>query len=78
MERSFLGVAITALENTERSAVPAGDDTMRVVVERADGSKCERCWKYSTQIGVDPDYPTVCDSCAAALKEMVAHGETLG
>ena len=42
-----------------------------IAVERADGAKCERCWKYSTAIGVDPNYPTVCDSCAAALKEML-------
>ncbi|HLH41795.1 MAG TPA: isoleucine--tRNA ligase [Bryobacteraceae bacterium] len=42
-----------------------------VIVERADGSKCERCWKYSTGVGEDPDFPAVCESCAAALKEML-------
>jgi isoleucyl-tRNA synthetase len=49
----------------------AKDAQLEVSVERADGAKCERCWKYSTAIGIDPDYPTVCDSCAAALKEML-------
>ncbi len=47
-----------------------GDD-LRVTVERADGVKCERCWKYSTFVGQDPAYPTVCESCSAALKEML-------
>src|SRR5579872_3770163 len=42
----------------------------RVVVERADGTKCERCWKYSTAVGQDGEFPTVCDSCAAAVREM--------
>jgi isoleucyl-tRNA synthetase len=42
-----------------------------VIVERADGSKCERCWKYSTAVGEDPDFPTVCEYCSAALKEML-------
>jgi isoleucyl-tRNA synthetase len=47
------------------------DAAIKVTVERADGVKCERCWKYSTAVGVDAKYPTVCDSCAAALHEML-------
>jgi isoleucyl-tRNA synthetase len=43
----------------------------RVTVERADGVKCERCWKYSTFVGEDAAFPTVCDSCSDALKEML-------
>jgi isoleucyl-tRNA synthetase len=46
-------------------------DERRVIVERADGIKCERCWKYSTAVGEDADFPTVCDSCAPALREML-------
>ena len=41
-----------------------------IAVERADGEKCERCWKYSTLVGQDTEYPTVCEHCSAALKEM--------
>src|SRR6185295_12148822 len=44
---------------------------LKVAVERADGVKCERCWKYSTKVGQDAKYPTVCDTCAAALHEML-------
>ncbi len=46
----------------------------RVTVERAEGVKCERCWKYSTLVGSDEEFPTVCDSCAAALREMNGGG----
>ncbi|HML15524.1 MAG TPA: isoleucine--tRNA ligase [Bryobacteraceae bacterium] len=45
-------------------------DALAATVERADGQKCERCWKYSTLVGSDEEYPTVCDTCAAALREM--------
>jgi isoleucyl-tRNA synthetase len=48
-----------------------GIGEMSIKVERADGVKCERCWKYSTKVGEDAAYPTVCDTCAAALKEML-------
>ncbi len=44
---------------------------LAVHVERAVGGKCERCWKYSQAIGFDPAFPTVCDTCAGALKEIV-------
>jgi isoleucyl-tRNA synthetase len=46
----------------------------RVTVERADGLKCERCWKYSTKVGEDAEWPTVCDQCSAALREMNGGG----
>jgi isoleucyl-tRNA synthetase len=43
---------------------------LQVAVELASGEKCERCWKYSTAVGEDKRFPTVCDTCSAALKEM--------
>jgi isoleucyl-tRNA synthetase len=41
-----------------------------VNAERARGDKCERCWKYTTDVGSDPDFPTVCAACAAVLREL--------
>ena len=41
-----------------------------VEVLRADGAKCERCWNYSTHVGENPRYPTVCERCTAALAEI--------
>jgi isoleucyl-tRNA synthetase len=49
----------------------SGSDGITVQVERADDTKCERCWKYLPDVGTDPDFPTVCLNCAAALKEML-------
>jgi isoleucyl-tRNA synthetase len=47
---------------------PSGGWTIEVL--RADGKKCERCWNYSTHVGDDADYPTVCERCVVALREI--------
>ena len=49
-----------------------GTGALRVEVKKADGAKCERCWNYSTHVGEDKDYPTVCERCSAVLKELGA------
>jgi isoleucyl-tRNA synthetase len=43
---------------------------LRVGIERAAGRKCERCWNYSEQVGKDSRYPTVCERCSQALREI--------
>jgi isoleucyl-tRNA synthetase len=50
---------------------PATGDTVQVKVERAAGSKCERCWKYKTDIGSHPSYPTICAYCAEVVEEIL-------
>jgi isoleucyl-tRNA synthetase len=47
-----------------------GASGVRVEVKKADGQKCERCWNYSTHVGEDKNYPTVCERCSAVLKEI--------
>jgi len=41
-----------------------------VVVEKAVGDKCRRCWMYSESVGESDDYPDVCDKCVAAMSEI--------
>jgi isoleucyl-tRNA synthetase len=41
-----------------------------VVVHRAAGAKCERCWNYSTHVGENKRYPTICERCTEALAEI--------
>jgi isoleucyl-tRNA synthetase len=45
---------------------------LTIKIERADGKKCERCWNYSTHVGENARYPTVCERCKAALDEIEA------
>jgi isoleucyl-tRNA synthetase len=42
-----------------------------VTVERATGEKCERCWKYTRDVGFDPQFPTVCRACAQAVSDIL-------
>ena len=53
-------------------AVGGNGGGLKVEVSPAEGTKCERCWNYSTQVGNEPEYPTVCERCSAALREIFA------
>ena len=47
-----------------------GTGGVQVEVKKAEGAKCDRCWNYSTHVGEDKTYPTVCERCSAVLKEL--------
>jgi isoleucyl-tRNA synthetase len=47
-----------------------GTGSIAAVVTKADGNKCDRCWNYSTHVGEDKDFPTVCERCSAVLGEI--------
>ena len=49
-----------------------GTGSVHLEVKKADGAKCERCWNYSTHVGEDKNYPTVCERCSPVLKELEA------
>jgi isoleucyl-tRNA synthetase len=59
---------VSAVTLTETSG--NGTGAVHVEVKKADGLKCERCWNYSTHVGEDKRYPTVCERCSAVLKEI--------
>ena len=42
-------------------------------IERTGGIKCERCWKYTNDVGSDAELPTVCAACAAAVRETLEY-----
>ncbi|RAI82970.1 isoleucine--tRNA ligase [Macrococcoides goetzii] len=51
------------------SAVGTQYTNLNVLVERADGEKCERCWNYSTEITAeDHKHPHVCPRCLSVLE----------
>ena len=55
-------------EGAAAGAEATGREDLRVTVEPAEGAKCERCWVYSSEVGADPEHPTLCARCAAAVK----------
>lgn len=38
-----------------------------VIVERAQGNKCERCWHYCVEVGQNKTHPTICSRCISNL-----------
>jgi isoleucyl-tRNA synthetase len=44
--------------------------SLEVLIQRADGKKCDRCWNYSIHVGENLRYPTVCERCTEALAEI--------
>jgi isoleucyl-tRNA synthetase len=61
----FIVSAVTLVQGTGNST-----GGVRVEVKKASGTKCERCWNYSTHVGEDKTYLTVCERCSAVLKEL--------
>jgi isoleucyl-tRNA synthetase len=39
-----------------------------VQAKPANGTKCERCWRFTTDVGDEAKFPTVCLRCAEALE----------
>lgn len=42
---------------------------VKVLITKAPGKKCERCWCYSETVGGDQKYQTICEKCAKVMHE---------
>lgn len=47
--------------------------TAAIVVTKAEGETCERCWVVTPDVGKDPDHDTLCPRCAHVVKEHYSH-----
>ncbi len=54
------------LVNVSALKITAGE-TDSLVVSKADGQKCERCWHWKTDIGQNTEHPTICGRCVEAV-----------
>ncbi len=59
---------VSSLEISENRRNQDEEVGIGVEVKKADGEKCERCWQYSTTVGEDSDYPTLCHDCKEVMK----------
>ncbi|MEO8520664.1 MAG: isoleucine--tRNA ligase [Acidobacteriota bacterium] len=46
---------------------PGDSAELQIQVERAEGEKCPRCWRFVKAISAEPATAGLCDRCAAAL-----------
>jgi isoleucyl-tRNA synthetase len=42
-------------------------ENFRVIPEASTAIKCDRCWHYRDDVGVDPAHPTICGRCTSNL-----------
>ena len=63
---------VSAVEMRLAASSDGGTGGVKVEIKKADGQKCDRCWNYSTHVGEDQTYPTVCERCSAVLKDIGA------
>ena len=53
-------------------SLQSGSDPMSVTVERAEGTKCDRCWKYTSDVGSRPDvHAAICAECAGEVERFL-------
>ncbi|MDP2929789.1 MAG: class I tRNA ligase family protein, partial [Candidatus Omnitrophota bacterium] len=45
------------------SNVELKDGESAVLIEKARGNKCSRCWNYSPEVGSHKDHPALCERC---------------
>ena len=61
----------SAVEVADGEGAVKGDVAgLSVTIAKADGEKCERCWKFSDTVGQDAEHPTLCAHCAQTMKEL--------
>jgi len=44
-----------------------GEPTLEIVVSKALGQKCERCWHWEEDVGEEPKHSTICGRCVEAV-----------
>lgn len=70
LELALIVSEVEVVENIDETFTKGEEATdLYIKVFHAEGEKCERCWKYSKEIGKDPEHPTLCPRCTSVLKK---------
>lgn len=70
LELALIVSEVEIVENIDETFTKGEEATdLYIKVLHAEGEKCERCWKYSKEIGKDPEHLTLCSRCASVLKK---------
>ena len=70
LELALIVSEVEIVENIDETFTKGEEATdLYIKVLHAEGEKCERCWRYSKELGKDPEHPTLCPRCASVLKK---------
>src|SRR6185436_3393468 len=65
--------ALREILNVSQLSVIISDlDEVQVCVDPAEGQKCERCWHWETDVGLNTNHPTICARCVEAVRVSLA------
>jgi len=64
---SEYGADLPAVFIVSQVQVEKGERDLSIEVQGAEGIKCERCWKYTLDVGSNPEFPTLCAACGDAI-----------
>jgi isoleucyl-tRNA synthetase len=64
--RELLNVSQLEIETLPEGA--PNEHRLDWIVSKAAGQKCERCWHWETDVGSNPEHPTICARCVEAVK----------
>jgi isoleucyl-tRNA synthetase len=48
-------------------------DKAAILVSKAEGETCERCWTVTPEVGADSSHPSLCPRCASVVKNNYSH-----
>lgn len=65
---SSLGEDLRFVLIVSRVGVHAAEGELRIDVAPSGHKKCERCWHWREDVGVDPEQPEICGRCVANLE----------
>lgn len=65
LNKLFIVSQCTIAGNKENAPADAETfENLAIVVKKAEGETCERCWVVTPTVGTDENHPTLCASCA--------------
>jgi isoleucyl-tRNA synthetase len=69
---SEIELGAVAAEAWRSEALPG----LAVEVQTASGTKCERCWNYTLDVGSSDEWPGVCGRCVGHIREVLSGAES--
>ena len=63
-------IEVRVIEQGSDGSGPQSGWVADVIVDRAEGSKCPRCWNWRTDVGSDAAHPELCGRCASVVSAL--------
>ena len=54
-------------EIDDKRIVMSEKGDMKILIDQAEGEKCQRCWNFSTSVGENKDEHEICERCAGII-----------